>query len=56
MTDGATRVVAVEDNVWRAPEDAAKAAYSFAGRVVEVELMPCVARCRPEEGLSARRS
>ena len=40
MTDGATRVVAVEDNVWTAPDEAAKAAYSFAGRVVEVELMP----------------
>ena len=40
MTDGAIRVVAVEDNVWTAPDEAAKAAYSFAGRVVEVELMP----------------
>ena len=38
MTDGATRVVAVEDNVWTAPDDAAKAAYLFSGRVVEVEL------------------
>jgi hypothetical protein len=40
MTDGATRVVPVRNNVWTAPDDAAKAAYSLAGRVVNVELMP----------------
>jgi len=39
MTDGATRVMPVENNVWTAPDDAAKAAYSLGGRVVEVELM-----------------
>ena len=40
MTDGSTRVVPVKGNVWTAPDDAAEAAYSLAGRVVEVELMP----------------
>jgi hypothetical protein len=40
MTDGSTRVVRVENNVWKAPDDAAKAAYSVAGSVVQVELMP----------------
>jgi len=40
MTDGTTRVVPVNHNVWTAPDDAAKAAYTLDGTVVEVELMP----------------
>jgi hypothetical protein len=40
MADGSTRVVPVKNNVWTAPDEAAKAAYALAGRVVEVELMP----------------
>ena len=40
MTDGKTRVVPVENNVWTAPDDASTAAYSFSGRIVKVELMP----------------
>ena len=40
MTDGTSRVVPVEDNVWTAPDEAVEAAYSFTGRVVVVELMP----------------
>jgi hypothetical protein len=40
MTDGTTRTAAVNNNVWTAPDEAAKAAYSLAGRVIEVDLMP----------------
>ena len=40
MTDGSTQIGRITGNVWKAPEDADKVAYSVDGHLYQLQLMP----------------